>query len=618
MSASQGKTYAIGIDLGTSNSAACAYIDGKPVMITSDSVATAGKMLPSCVAFLKNGQVLVGATAKNQLITAPERTVYQSKRMMGTAHTWTIDEQQYRAEQVAACILRKIKSDAQQQLGGRVDQVVVTVPAQFNDAQRVATMDAIKIANLKLLRLINEPTAAAISYEAQSRAQQVILVVDIGGGTVDTTLLSAMDNVYDVIDTGGDTNLGGLDIDRQFMDTVVVKKLTDAYGKIPLDDKVVYQRIRDSTEVAKIQLSTLLSTNIVLPYLFKNDAGQVVSPTITVQRIELQTAMKPVLSRLETIIKKTIEAGAKTITKLILVGGPTQAPLVKETIERVVGITAQTGINPNHCVAIGAARQAAQLATTAENAAQGSSLLLLDVTPLSLGLEVQNNVTSVLIPRASKVPTSKTQKYTTATNNQTEVHIKVVQGERYKASDNHVLGQFTLRGIPPMKRGQAIINVTFEVDSSGVVSVSAEEETTKVKQTITIENSNRLDEAVIERMVKTAKENQRADQEYKQKVEVVHNAKTLMSRTEQLKSEKEAELKDFSQWTSIEQLVAEITTLVSAQIEKLETTDLKAKVAQCEKLYTALMQRLASSQEKGATDSAETAPQDSESQNSAA
>lgn len=591
-------SYAIGIDLGTSNSAAFVYIDEKPVMITSDGVSVISKMLSSCVAILKNGQVVVGDAAKNQLLTTPERVIYQSKRYMGTNHVWKIDNQEYRPEQVGAFILRKIKADAEKQLNGIVNEVVVTVPAQFNDQQRVATMDAIKIAGLNALRLINEPTAAAISYSSDTVHEQIVAVIDIGGGTFDITILSVQDGVYDILVTGGDSKLGGLDIDTAFSE-LVIKKIVETYGHFDKDNRTVYERIRTATEIAKIELSTVPTTNLVLPYLFKKeDSGDIVSVNLAIDRIELENCMKPFLEKTKTVIRTLLgeakeKLDGKHISKLILVGGPTQAPILKTVIEKEIGVTAAQGINPNHCVAMGAARQASILAKTASNSKKDSdSILLLDVTPLSLGIEVENNATSVLIPKNSKIPTSKTQKYTTAQDGQTEVTVRVVQGERYKASENKHLGHLTLTNIPSkFKRGEPQINVSFNIDSNGILKVEAEEVSTGTKSNVTITNTSNLDKQKVDEMIRTAEKYEEADKVYKEKVQLVHTAKSQISRVAEMENAQK-DLDKIPGWSEIKEHTKTLTELVSGDIDAVDSSKLKELVDACDAKFSTLLQTL--------------------------
>ncbi|MEM7826852.1 MAG: molecular chaperone DnaK [Candidatus Aenigmatarchaeota archaeon] len=523
----------IGIDLGTSNSQAAVMLGGKPTIIPSAEGATvAGKMFPSVVAFTKDGQLLVGEPARRQAVTNPEGTVMAAKRKMGTDFKYKIYGKEYTPQQISAFILQKIKRDAEAFLGEPVKKAVITVPAYFNDNQRTATKDAGRIAGLEVVRLVNEPTAASMAYGLDKEGEQKILVFDFGGGTLDVTIMEFGDGVFNVLSTSGDTQLGGTD-----MDNAIIKWIVDEFkAKEGVDlekDEMAMQRIREAAEKAKIELSTVLETEINLPYITATDKGpKHLSMKLT--RAKLEQLVEPIIKRCIHPIEQALEDAKLTkddIKKIILVGGPTRMPCVQRFIEEKIGKKVERGIDPMECVAIGAAIQGAILAGEIRD------IVLLDVTPLTLGIETLGGVMTPLIERNTTIPTRKSQIFTTASDFQTAVTIHVLQGERPMAKDNVSLGQFNLVGIPPAPRGIPQIEVTFDIDASGILNVSAKDLGTGKEQKMMITASTKLSEKEVERMIKEAKEHEEEDRRRKEEVEARNNLDSLIYTTEKTLSE---------------------------------------------------------------------------------
>ncbi|MBM7581813.1 molecular chaperone DnaK [Caldicoprobacter guelmensis] len=514
----------IGIDLGTTNSCVAVMEGGQPVVIPN---AEGGRVTPSVVAFTKTGERLVGQVAKRQAITNPERTVISIKRHMGTNYRVKIDDKEYSPEEISAMILMKLKQDAEAYLGEKITQAVITVPAYFNDSQRQATKNAGRIAGLEVLRIINEPTAAALAYGLDKEGNQKILVYDLGGGTFDVSILEIGDGVFEVLATSGNNRLGGDDFDQRIIDYIADEFMKE-HGIDLRKDKMALQRLKEAAEKAKIELSSTLSTNINLPFITADASGpKHIDMTLTRAKFEELTAdlVEMTMGPLRQALK---DAGLTPddIDKVILVGGSTRIPAVQEAVRRATGKEPYKGINPDECVAIGAAIQAAVLAGEVKD------VLLLDVTPLSLGIETLGGVFTKIIERNTTIPTRKSQIFTTAADGQTSVEIHVLQGERPMAADNKTLGRFILDGIPPAPRGVPQIEVTFDIDANGIVHVSAKDLGTGKEQKITITATTHLSEEEIQKAIKDAERYAEEDKKRKQLVEAKNNADSLIYNTE--------------------------------------------------------------------------------------
>ncbi|MEM2109330.1 MAG: molecular chaperone DnaK [Candidatus Odinarchaeota archaeon] len=518
----------IGIDLGTSNSAAAVLEGGKPKIIPSaEGTTLGGKAFPSYVAFTKDGTLLVGEPARRQAVTNPEGTVYGIKRKMGTDYKVKIYDKEFTPQQISAFILQKIKRDAETYLGEKVEKAVITVPAYFNDNQRQATKDAGLIAGLDVVRIINEPTAAALAYGLDKSGKEMkIMVFDLGGGTLDVTIMEFGGGVFEVKSTSGDTQLGGTDMDNVLVDYIVgeFKKET---GIDLRTDKTAMQRIREAAEKAKIELSTMLSTDINLPFITSDQKGPK-NLQMTITRSKLEQLITPIIERCRGPIRQALadaKITEKDIEKIILVGGPTRMPIVKRFVEEVMGKPVETGVDPMECVAMGAAIQAGVIA------GEITDLLLLDVTPLSLGVETVGGLMTRIIERNTTIPTRKSQIFSTASDFQTAVTIHVLQGERPMASDNISLGMFNLVGIPPAPRGVPQIEVTFDIDANGILHVSAKDLATGNEQKITITASTKLTDEQRERMVKEAEKYAEQDRVKKEEAELLNKADNILYTT---------------------------------------------------------------------------------------
>lgn len=515
----------IGIDLGTSNSAAAVMEAGKPTIIPSaEGVSIGGKAFPSVVAFTKTGELLVGEPARRQAVTNPEGTIMAAKRKMGTDFKYQIFGKEYTPEQISAFILQKIKKDAEAYLGQRVEKAVITVPAYFNDSQRQATKDAGAIAGLEVVRIINEPTAAALAYGLDKAGKdQKILVFDLGGGTLDVTIMDFGEGVFEVESTSGDTQLGGTDMDKALIDYIVDEFKRDN-GIDLSQDKMAMQRIREAAEKAKIELSTTLETDINLPFVTATDAGPK-HLALKLTRAKLESLIKPIIDRMRHPVEQAISDAKLTpdkIDKIIMVGGPTRMPVVQKFVEDYAGKKIERGVDPMECVAVGASIQGAVLGGEAKE------VLLLDVTPLTLGIETMGSVATPLINRNTTIPTSKSQVFSTAADSQTSVEIHVLQGERPMASDNKSLGRFILDGIPPAPRGIPQVEVIFDIDANGILTVTAKDKATSKSQHITIQDSSKLSKEDIEKMKAEAEKFSSADRQRKELVEVRNIADNLM------------------------------------------------------------------------------------------
>ena len=514
----------IGIDLGTSNSAAAVVISGKPTVIpSSEGVSVGGKAFPSYVAFTKSGELIVGEPARRQALLNPEGTVYAAKRKMGTDYKYKIFGKEYTPQQISAFILQKIKRDAEQYLGETVKEAVITVPAYFDDNQRQATKDAGLIAGLEVKRIINEPTAASLAYGIdKAKESQKILVFDLGGGTLDVTIMEFGDGVFEVISTSGDTQLGGTDMDEAIIN-FLINDFKKKEGVDLKQDKNAYIRLKDAAEKAKIELSSTSSTEINLPYITATNTGPK-HLQYTLTRSEFENLIAPIIERAKKPLETALESGKMSkddLTKIILVGGPTRIPYVRKFVEDFFGKKIEGGVDPMECVAIGAALQGAVLAGDIKD------IVLLDVTPLTLGIETLGGVATPLIPANTTIPTRKSQVFTTAADMQTAVTVHVVQGERPMAGDNVSLGMFNLVGIPPAPRGIPQIEVTFDIDANGILNVSAVDKGTNKKQSITISATNKLSKEEIEKMKKQAAEFAEEDKKKKEMAETVNAAETL-------------------------------------------------------------------------------------------
>ena len=524
----------IGIDLGTTNSAAAVIIGGKPTIIPSAEGATvAGKMFPSVVAFTKEGQLLVGEPARRQAITNPEGTIREIKRKMGTDYKVKVSGKDYTPQQISALILQKILRDSEAYLGEKINKAVITVPAHFNDNQRQATIDAGEIAGLKVTRIVNEPTAAALAYGLDKAGQEMkILVFSFGGGTNDTTIMDFGQGVFEVLATSGDTKTGGADLDQAVMEYIISEFKRETGIDLKGDAKAL-ERLRDAAETAKIELSNLITTDIDLPYI-TSDANGPKNLHLTLTRAKLEQITRPIVEKIREPILRTLSETKLTqvqIDKIILMGGQTKMPLVQQFIEDIIGKKPERGIDPMECVAIGAAIQGGVLT------GEISDIVLLDVTPLSLGIETLGAVFTKVIERNTTIPVKQSQTFSTAADSQTAVTVHVLQGERSMAKDNISLGQFNLTGIPPAPRGIPQIDVTFDINADGLLNVSAKDLGTGNKVGIKITASTKLSQTEKDRMIKEAEQFAEQDKRVKKEAEIRNTADSLIYTTEKTLNE---------------------------------------------------------------------------------
>jgi molecular chaperone DnaK len=593
----------LGIDLGTTNSAAAIYEGGRAKVIPSAEGPTmAGKMFPSVVAFTKDGQLLIGEPAKRQATANPEGTIYEIKRKMGTDYKVTIAGKEYTPQQISAFILQKIKKDAETFLATTVKKAVITVPAHFNDNQRQATKDAGEIAGFEIMRIINEPTAACLAYGVDKLEKEMkILVFSFGGGTHDVTVMDFGKGVFQVLSTSGDTQIGGTDLDKAVMDYL----LEEFKRQTSIDlgnDRNAIARLKEAAEKAKIELSTLMSTDIDLPFIC-SDASGPKHLHFTLTRAKLESLAGPIVQKTEKTIIKALEDAKltpKDIDKIVLIGGMTRMPFIQRFVEQIMGKPPERGIDPMECVAIGAAIQAAVLTGEVKD------LLLLDVTPLSLSVETLGHIATKIIERNTTIPTRRSQIFSTAADFQTAVTIHVLQGERSMASDNVSLGMFNLESIPPAPRGVPQIEVTFDIDANGILNVTAKDLGTGKEAKITITASTKLPKEEKDRLIREAEQFTEKDAKKREEAELRNNADNLIYTAEKTKKDLEEKLKEDQK--------SKIDAAVSALKDALAGTDfekIKAKSEELTKVLqevgTAIYQQAAAEQQrqKGETGGAE-------------
>ena len=546
----------IGIDLGTTNSCVAVMEGGKPVVIANTEGA---RTTPSVVAFTKTGERLVGEPAKRQAVTNADKTISSIKRHMGTDYRVTIDDKKYSPQEISAMILQKLKADAENYLGEKVTEAVITVPAYFNDAQRQATKDAGKIAGLDVKRIINEPTAAALAYGLDNEKEQKIMVYDLGGGTFDVSIIEIGDGVIEVLSTAGDNRLGGDDFDQKITDYMLAEFKKNE-GVDLSNDKMALQRLKEAAEKAKKELSSATTTNINLPFITATAEGPK-HFDMNLTRAKFDELTHDLVERTATPVNTALrDAGltASEISKVLLVGGSTRIPAVQDKVKALTGHEPSKSLNPDECVALGASVQGGKLAGDAG----AGDILLLDVTPLSLSIETMGGVATRLIERNTTIPTKKSQIFSTAADNQTAVDIHVVQGERQFAKDNKSLGQFRLDGIPPARRGVPQIEVTFDIDANGIVNVSAKDLGTGKEQHITITSGSNMSESDIDKAVKEAAEYEAQDKKRKEAIDTRNDADAMVFQTEKA-LEEVGDKVDANDKTAVEDDLHELKDLIA-------------------------------------------------------
>ena len=598
----------IGIDLGTTNSVVAVMEGGKPTVIAN---AEGSRTTPSIVGFSKTGERLVGQLAKRQAIVNPDKTIASIKRHMGEDYKKNIDGKDYTPQEISAMILRKLADDASSYLGEKVTSAVITVPAYFNDAQRQATKDAGKIAGLDVLRIVNEPTAAALAYGLEKDSSEKVLVFDLGGGTFDVSILEIGDGVHEVLSTSGDTHLGGDDFDQKVMDWIC-EEFKKQEGIDLTSDKQAMQRVKEAAEKAKCELSSVFETNINLPFITA-DANGPKHLDLNLTRAKFEELSYDLLERCKAPVEKAIQdAGISKseINEVVLVGGSSRIPAVQKLVKDYTGKEPNQSVNPDEVVAVGAAVQAGVLAGEVKD------IVLLDVTPLTLGIETLGGVMTALVPRNTTIPVSKSQVFSTAENNQTAVDIQVLQGERPMAKDNKSLGMFRLEGIAPAMRGIPQIEVTFDIDANGIVNVSAKDKATNKEQKITITNSSNLSEQDIDRMVKEAEANAADDKKKKEEAEIKNNASSMVASAERVLKDFEGKI-DAADKSKLEEQKATLENAIKEnksadELKKLSEDLQQTMFAISQKAYEAVQKEGANAQ----SDSAQDASSDSSSSNS--
>lgn len=559
----------IGIDLGTSNSAAAVMMGGKPSLIpAAEGTTIGGKAFPSVVAFTKDSQLIVGEPARRQAVTNPEGTIVAAKRKMGTDHTFKINDKEYKPQQISAFILQKIKQDAEAFIGEKIEKAVITVPAYFDDNQRQATKDAGQIAGLEVVRIINEPTAAALAFGLDKSKQDMkIMVFDLGGGTLDVTIMEMGGGVFEVMSTSGDTQLGGTDMDKVLID-YIVDSFRKSSGVDLSKDSTAMVRVREAAEKAKIELSSVFETDINLPFISHDPSSGPKNLELKITRAKFEDLINPIVERCRPSMTKSLEdakLSPSDVSKIILVGGPTRMPLIRKFVATVMGKEPEAGVDPMEAVALGAAIQAGIIAGEVT-----SDIVLLDVTPLTLGVEVLGGLREPIIDRNTTIPSSKSKVFTTAADNQTAVTIHIVQGERSMASDNVSLGSFNLSGIPPAPRGVPQVEVKFDIDANGILNVTAKDLATQKEAKITITASTKLSKDDIEKMKKDAEVFSEQDKKKKEVVELKNEAQQYIYATEKLINQDLKDKISQDQGIKVSEAIKELKDVLDKEISEIK------------------------------------------------